>query len=62
MCRVEDATLVSKTGKRALLNYVARVIRAPEDPGAIDGSDPTSICHAVELAPGRRPARFAELV
>jgi hypothetical protein len=48
-------------GSRALLNYVARVIRALEDPGAIDESDPTSMRHAVELALGRCRARFAAL-
>jgi hypothetical protein len=42
--------------------YVARVIGAMEDRGAIDGSDPTSMRRAVELALGRYPARFAELV
>jgi hypothetical protein len=52
---------VSRLGSRALLNYVARVIRALEDPGAIDESDPTSMRHAVELALGRCRARFAEL-
>ena len=33
-----------------------------KDRGAIDESDPTSMHRAVELALGRCPARFAELV
>jgi hypothetical protein len=44
-----------------IFNYVARVIRALEDRGATDESDPTSMSHVVELALGRCPARFAEL-
>jgi hypothetical protein len=40
----------------------AMVNRALVDPRAIDESDPTSMRRAVELALGRCPARFAELV
>jgi hypothetical protein len=61
MYRVEDATLGVELGSRDL-NYVARVNRATGDPGAIDESDPASMRHAVELALGQCPARFAELV
>ena len=59
--RCIDSKMRRSVSNRAL-NYVARVIRAQEDRGAIDESDPTSMRRAVELALGRFQERFAELV
>jgi hypothetical protein len=53
--------LVWKAGSRTPLNNAVSV-DALEDRGATDESDPASMRHAVELALGRCPERYAEIV